>query len=124
MTAWLLVCVGGPVGAVTRWLLDGTVQRRWPSRFPVGILVVNVLGSFVLGAVLAGTLDWNERDDWVALLGTGFCGGFTTLSTFAYETVALVEGGAGLLAVANVVTSVGLSLAAAFAGWWVFGGPT
>ena len=124
MIAWVLVCIGGPVGAIARWLLDSGVQRRWPSRFPGGILLVNVVGSFVLGAVLAGTLGWDERDQWVALLGTGFCGGFTTFSTFAYETVALADDGAGMLAVVNVVASVGLSLAAAFAGWWLCGGPT
>ena len=124
MTAWLLVCLGGAIGAVARWLLDGAVQRRWPSRLPTGILLINVLGSFVLGALLAGTLGWDHRDDWVALAGTGICGGFTTFSTFAYETVALAEDGAPTLAVVNVVASVGLSLGAAFAGWWLFGGPT
>ncbi len=122
MTTWLLVCLGGAAGAVARWLLDGAVQRRWPVRFPLGILVINVVGSFVLGAVLAATLGWDRRAEWTGLLGTGFCGGFTTFSTFAYETVALTEDGAAPLAIVNVVVSVGLSLAAAFAGWWVFGG--
>jgi fluoride exporter len=123
VTVWLLVCVGGAAGAVARWLLDGAVQRRWPSRFPTGVLLVNIVGSFVLGAVLATTLGWEQRTEWTALLGTGFCGGFTTFSTFAYETVALAEDGAAPMAVVNALASVGLALGAAFAGWWAFGGP-
>jgi fluoride exporter len=124
MSTWLLVCAGAALGAPARWVLDGAVQRRVRARFPVGILVVNVVGSFVLGALLAGTLGWDGREAWVALVGVGFCGAFTTFSTFTNETVVLAETGATAAAVANVVVTVAACTAAAFGGWILLGGPT
>ena len=116
MTAWLLVCVGGPIGAVARWVLDGAVQRRWPVGFPIGILAINVLGSFLLGALLAGTRSSGLHDEWVALAGTGFCGGFTTFSTFAFETSQLMHRHELLAAGANLLLSNVLGIVLVFAG--------
>ncbi|MEU4802588.1 fluoride efflux transporter CrcB [Actinosynnema sp. NPDC023587] len=109
MTA-LLVFSGAAVGAVARYLTDRAVRSRHRSAFPWGTLTVNVVGSFVLGCVAGAA------PAWAALLGTGFCGGLTTYSTFGYETVRLLEERAYRRACANVVLSVVAGVGAAAAG--------
>jgi len=87
MTGLLLVGLGAAVGAPARYLLDGAIQSRHQGPMPWGTIVVNLLGAFALG-VLVGSA---AGDDALLLLGTGFCGTFTTYSTFAYEAVRLLE---------------------------------
>jgi fluoride exporter len=106
----VLVALAAGAGAVARYLVDLAVQRRVRSGLPWGTLAVNVSGSFGLGLV-AGAL----TGDVSAVLGAGFCGGYTTLSTLAWEALALAEDGAGDWAAANVVGSTLLGLAAAAA---------
>lgn len=110
----LLVIVGGALGAPARYLTDLVVQRRHESAFPWGTWTVNVVGSFVLGVVVAMGPDW-----LVTLAGTGFCGALTTFSTFGFETVRLAEQGKPSVAVGNVVGSLAAGLAAAALGWWL-----
>lgn len=97
--------------------MDGFVQARHDSVFPWGTFTVNVLGSFALGLVLNAGVEGETTVTLVALVGTGFCGAFTTFSTFSYESVVLAEEGSSRLAVANVLASVVAGLVAAFAGW-------
>jgi CrcB protein len=119
---WVLVAVGAAAGAPCRWLLDQALQGRRARPFPVGTFAVNVVGSFVLGALLGAGLEGTGGERLLALLGTGFCGAFTTFSTFAYETVVLAEEGSSPVALANLALSVVAGLAAAWAGWWLAGG--
>lgn len=114
MTAVVLVCVGAALGAPARYLADRGVQALHDSVFPFGTLSVNIVGSFVLG-VLVGLGVPTHGPTFLAL-GTGFCGAFTTYSTFSYETVRLVETGVWGQALLNVVTSVGGGLVAALFG--------
>lgn len=107
----LLVFAGAAAGAVARYLTDRFVQSRHDSVFPWGTLTVNLVGSFVLGCV-AGT-----DPNWLALIGTGFCGGLTTYSTFSFETVRLLENGAYRQAFANVAVSVVAGVGAAAVGY-------
>jgi fluoride exporter len=107
----LLVAAGAAVGAPLRYLVDRFVQRRRDSVFPWGTLTVNVIGSFVLGLLTITT-----QQTATLLFGTGFCGAFTTYSTFGYETIRLAEDGARLYAVLNVLVSLGAGLAAATLG--------
>jgi CrcB protein len=121
VSEWLLIVLGAAIGAPSRWLLDGVVQSRHDSVFPWGTFTVNVTGSLLLGALLHLGLEGDTRTAVLAFAGTGFCGAFTTFSTFSYETVVLVEEGSSPIAVLNVVGSVLTGLAAAFAGWWLVG---
>ncbi|SPF07304.1 fluoride efflux transporter CrcB [Streptomyces sp. MA5143a] len=113
---WVLVVVGGMVGAPLRYLTDRAVQSRHDTVFPWGTFTVNAAGSLVLGvltgAVAAGAADSDLR----LFLGTGLCGALTTYSTFSYETLRLAQDGARLHAALYVIASVAAGLGAAFAG--------
>ncbi len=110
---WCGVAVFGGLGAIARFELDGLVQRRLDTEFPFGTLVVNGLGSFVLGLLIG--LHLTEGD--LLISGVATLGSFTTFSTWMLETERLAEDGEGGIAVANIVGSVILGLAAAGAGW-------
>src|SRR5919199_478552 len=111
------VAVGGAVGSMSRFLLGAYVQQRVGAAFPVGTLLVNVTGSLLLGFLLRYALATEAISPEVrALLTTGFCGGYTTFSTFSYETAALIEDGDYTRAAAYVVASVLVSLVGAFLG--------
>jgi CrcB protein len=113
---FLLLCLGAAVGAPARHLTDRAISARHDSVVPWGTLLVNVVGSLVLG-LLAGVSRNPEVPQAVTLaLGTGFCGALTTYSTFSYETLRLYEAGARLYAALNVVLSLGAGLAAALVG--------
>jgi fluoride exporter len=114
----LLVLLGAAIGAPARWTLDRFVQSRHDSVFPWGTLVINVSGSFVLGLVLAVNDAGRGGAALVALAGTGFCGGFTTFSSFGFETVRLAEDGSFLEASLNIAASVAAGLVAALVGWY------
>lgn len=114
---WWYVAVGSAVGGVARFALASLVQQRAGPNFPLGTLVVNISGSFVLGLVLRYALGTQAISPEVrALLTTGFCGGYTTFSTFTYDTVLLLEDGQTSRAGLYVLLSVALSLAGAWLG--------
>jgi CrcB protein len=113
----VLVALGGLVGSVARYWMSGIVQNFAEQSFPAGTLAVNTIGSFVVAVVMTLSLDRGLiGDDLRILLATGFCGGFTTMSTFSYETLALFRDGDQLLAFANAAASFGGCLAAAWIG--------
>lgn len=85
---WGALIVGGGIGAGVRYLLDGAIIRGRKDAFPLGILVVNIVGSFLLG-LLTGLPHVSPA--WLAIIGTGVLGGFTTFSTVAVETVLLAQ---------------------------------
>jgi CrcB protein len=115
--SWVWVALGAAVGAPGRYLTDRWVQSRHDSVFPWGTLAVNVLASFLLGA-LTGAAD--AVAPAVALvLGTGLCGALSTYSTFSYETLRLLETRARFYAGANVVVALVAGFGAAALGWTV-----
>lgn len=85
---WGALIVGGGIGAGVRYLLDSAIIRGRKDAFPLGILVVNIVGSFLLG-LLTGVPQVSPA--WLAIVGTGVLGGFTTFSTVAVETVLLAQ---------------------------------
>lgn len=108
----LLVGVGGVLGALSRHLLGEGIDGTG-----VDTLVVNIIGSFVLGVLLATPVD----ESLFLVFGTGFCGAFTTFSTFAFETVRLAESGRGRQAAANAVVHLVGAVLAVLAGTAVVG---
>ncbi|WP_308470059.1 fluoride efflux transporter CrcB [Kineococcus rubinsiae] len=117
----LLLAFAGGLGAVARFVVDAELRARRPGTFPLPILLVNVLGSFLLG-LLTGLVRDGADDAWRLVLGVGFCGGFTTFSTTSVDTVRLARSGhvraavgnaAGTLVLAVAAGGVGLLLAAA-----------
>ncbi|RSS82463.1 fluoride efflux transporter CrcB [Streptomyces sp. WAC06614] len=116
---WLLVLVGGALGAPLRYLTDRAVQARHDSVFPWGTFTVNALGSLVLGSLTGALLVGGASSRLGLFLGTGLCGALTTYSTFSYETLRLAERGHRFLAAANVGASVLVGLGAVHLGWQV-----
>jgi len=108
---WWYVALGSAVGGVARFLLAAFVQQRAGPNFPTGTLIVNVSGSLLLGFLWRYALGTDAISPEVrALLTTGFCGGYTTFSTFTYETMLLLEEGQSVRAGTYVILSVLLSL--------------
>jgi CrcB protein len=103
---WVAFVVAGAVGAPLRYLVDGLVGERVDGVVPWGILLVNVSGSFLLGLVTGLALHHGLGRTPRIVIGTGFCGAFTTFSTFTYETVRLLEEGD----VAEAFANLGLTL--------------
>jgi fluoride exporter len=119
VTPLIVTAVGlaGGVGAVARFALDGLVGRRTASEFPFGTLAVNVLGAFVLGVLFGAAVEGNAY----RVVGTGLVGGFSTFSTWAFESHRLGEDGELGLGVLNFAVSLALGLGAAWAGRQVGG---
>jgi CrcB protein len=112
------IAVGSALVGVSRYVVGGVVQRLLSTTFPAGTLLINVTGSFLVGALLRYAVDTPTlTPELRALLTVGFCGGYTTFSTFSYETVALLEDGEWIRAGLYVALSVGLSLAATLLGF-------
>ena len=110
------VALGSAVGGASRFALSNFIQQR-AGVFPVGTLVVNVTGSLALGFLLRYALgSTSVSAETRALLTTGFCGGYTTFSTFSYEAMKLFEDGDSRRAGIYIVLSVVLSLLATFFG--------
>jgi len=116
-TFWA-IAIGAAVGGVSRYYLSAAVQHRMGTTFPWGTLVINVTGSLVLGFLMRYAISTPAVSvEMRALLTTGFCGGYTTFSTYSYETATLIEDGqlgrAGTYALASVL----LALAGTFRGF-------
>ena len=113
----LSVAAGSALGGVARYLLASAAQQRSAGFFPIGTFVVNVAGCLVMGFLMRVILDTGEFSPTArAFLTAGFCGGFTTFSTFAWEAMAAAEEGALRRAIAYVGGSVVLGLCAVWLG--------
>ena len=116
----LIVGIGGFIGSVLRYWLTGIAQRWAQDAFPVGTLLVNVLGCFAIGAFweLVEYREWFSPEARI-FATVGICGGFTTFSAFGYETFALLHDREYLLAAANIGANVIAGIAAVILGWMV-----
>ena len=116
MSKLLLIALGAALGANLRYAVSVGAAQRWGAAFPYGTLIINVSGSLLIGVVLALAARTGLGAPWRLLLVTGFLGGYTTFSSFAWETYQLaVEGGLGP-ALLNIGGSVGLGLGGVVAG--------
>ncbi len=110
------VALAAGLGAVVRYVVDQVVQHRTRGDFPYGTAVINITGSFLLGLVTGLALHHGLGSTATVIVGVGFAGGYTTLSTWAWETLALAETGDLFEASINIVGSFAAGLAAASAG--------
>lgn len=111
------IALGSAIGGMLRYLLGGWIQRAAGGTFPIGTLVINISGSFLLGLIYRYATESAAATPEVrAFLTIGICGGYTTFSTFSYETVRLLEDGELGRALGYVALSVLLSIAAALLG--------
>lgn len=116
MERLLIVSAGGALGTAARYLLTGWIASR-TSVFPLGTLAVNVLGSFLIGVIMEVALNTNSISPAMRLgLTTGVLGGFTTYSTFNYETLQMMRSGSTLLASANLAVTLAACIIAGIGG--------
>lgn len=117
MAKYLLVMLGGGLGALSRFLVGTLVARWYSALFPLGTFVINVTGSFVIGLLMMLFLNRPSiHTNWRLFLVTGILGGYTTFSSFEWETLAALRGGAALVAFSYILLSVGFGLGAAWTG--------
>ena len=117
MSLILAVGLGGAAGALSRYGVDTFVERRTESLFPWATFLINVSGCLAVGFIIAALVDRQRAPQWLRTgLVMGFCGGYTTFSTFAQENLDLVEGGHSRIALAAIAANVLLGLAAVYAG--------
>ena len=122
MIAYLWVALGGALGSVGRFWLNGIVSAKFGETFPTGTLAINVLGSFTIGVLGAltipeGRMSSEGRAFATQFLMIGICGGFTTFSSFSLQTLNLLRDREWLYAGGNVFLSVALCLIATWLGY-------
>ncbi|HJU14454.1 MAG TPA: CrcB family protein [Candidatus Nitrosotalea sp.] len=108
------LAAGGVAGVFVRYGI--TKSPLVLGALPVNVLIVNVIGSFILGVFAVLSLQWNLDQKYAMLVALGFCGGLTTMSSFALEASNMLDNKQYLLVAANILTNVGLSLGAIFGG--------
>src|SRR5574337_1120841 len=110
----ILLAIGGLAGVFLRYFM--TRSPLLLGALPVNILIVNVVGSFILGSFAMLSLQWHLDGKYALLVALGFCGGLTTMSSFALESVGYVDAKQYSLMAINIIANVGLSLGAIFGG--------
>lgn len=119
MTATLLVFLGGGAGAVVRYLISKTYNSTQLG-FPIGTFLSNVISCIILGALMAILMKKGMDQKLQLLFMTGFCGGFSTFSTFSAETFRLIETGQSTTAIIYVVSSICVCTILLFAAYFLF----
>ena len=112
-----MVMLGGALGSLARYLAGTAIMGRFGGRFPLGTLFVNVTGSFLIGLLMTLLTErWQPHPNWRLLLVVGFLGGYTTFSSFEYETYRAVHDGGQWIGLLNVTGSVFLGYVAVWVG--------
>jgi len=115
--AYLWIALGAVVGASARYFISGYIARNLSATFPYGTLVINVTGSLLLGFLLILGSERVLLDPrWRLLVAIGFCGSYTTFSSYAFESFAYMEQGQWLMMASNILANNALCLAAVVAG--------
>lgn len=117
---FLLVGLGGFLGSIARYLTALLFMKSWMASFPIGTFVANLLGCFVIGLVygFSGRMEW-LTPEWRIFLATGFCGGYTTFSSFMYENAGLLESAQYWTFVLYSLSSFVIGLVAVFVGIFI-----
>ncbi|MCB1661791.1 MAG: fluoride efflux transporter CrcB [Pseudomonadales bacterium] len=119
MTKILAIAVGGALGALSRYWVVGVITSLFERSFPFGTLVVNILGSLLIGILYVLIIEkLDVAAEWHAILMVGFIGAFTTFSTFSLETLILLQEGRVTAALTYIFSSVCVCLLAVALGMW------
>ena len=114
---YLLILLGGGAGSLARYVAGGVIAGRFGARFPTGTMVVNVSGCFLIGLTMTLLTErLQPHPYWRLVLVVGFLGGYTTFSSFEWETYSAVREGGFWIGLANIVGSVALGYAAVWLG--------
>src|SRR5580704_12186681 len=117
MDKYLLVLAGGAIGSLARYIAGTAVMNRFTGRFPLGTLIVNVSGCFLIGAIMTMlTQKTPPHPNWRLFLVVGILGGYTTFSSFEWETFAAARDGSPWIGLLNVMASVVLGYLAVWLG--------
>src|ERR1700687_2852038 len=117
LSNYFWIALGAVVGASARYFLSNVIARNFSTTFPYGTLLINITGSLILGFFLVFSTERALLDPrWRLLVAVGFCGSYTTFSSYAFESFALAEQGQWLLTGVNIVASNALCLAAVLVG--------
>lgn len=117
MSKFLIVALGGAIGSVLRFWAGGLVSGKFGTRFPYGTFVINITASFLIGFIMTVLAERTHMSPaWRYLLVIGFLGGYSTFSSFEYETFQVFADGEFLIAAMNVALSVGVGFIAVWAG--------
>lgn len=117
MYTYLAIALGGALGSMARYATGVYVGRWLGTAFPWSTLLINIVGSFLIGAFAESfALRWDAGQTTRVFLVVGICGGYTTFSTFSLDAVTLLNRGEALVAGAYMIASVGLGIAALYAG--------
>ena len=111
-----MVFMGGATGSLARYIVNMAIMNRMAGRFPAGTIVINITGSFLIGLLMTLLTERLPHPNWRLLLVVGFLGGYTTFSSFEWETFGLMRDGARWLALVNVVGSVTIGYIAVWLG--------
>ena len=116
----LLVALGGAIGSTLRYLTSVFVSKYWQHHFPLATLITNVLGCFLIGLIIGFLYKTNlQNTDLKWLLVTGFCGGYTTFSTFSFENITLFQNNNSLIAFGYIGLSLLMGLFAVWLGLYL-----
>lgn len=117
MGKYIMVVLGGGLGSLARYILGTAIMSRFGGKFPLGTMIINVTGSFAIGVLMTlFTERFQPHPYWRFVLVIGFLGGYTTFSSFEYESFRAVREGGSMLGLLNIVGSVVLGFAAVWAG--------
>ena len=120
MSGWAIVaCAAGGAGALARYVSDSAIRARVTTDLPIATITINIVGSALLGLVTGLVIFGGAPNTLALVVGTGFCGGFTTFSTASFETVALARRGETARALINAVGTWVAAIMACGAGMWI-----
>jgi CrcB protein len=118
---YLMVVLGGASGSLVRYLVASAVMNRVGTRFPVGTVLINITGSFLIGLLMTIFTRYQSHPNLRLLLVVGFLGGYTTFSSFEWETLGLIQSGSRWLGLVNVAGSVLMGYIAVWLGAFLAG---